>query len=112
VLHSAGFSAMLHMRDVDIHLLGVAEIIKGTARSLSPPKEISGNYANAFRVYVHNERRRTTVRVGNTDPKAAWIEYGTGPRYTRKGAFRGEMPAYYVLTRASESLPRRKAVRR
>ena len=112
VLNHAGITAMLHMENVDLELLGVGEVIAATARSISPPKQISGEYANSFHVFVHRAKRRDTVRVTNTDSKARWIEYGTGPRYTRTGGFRGEMPAFYVLTRASESLPGRKSARR
>lgn len=36
-------------------------------------------------------------------PHAHWFERGTAVRYTRAGAYRGRMPAYFVLTRTYQA---------
>ena len=64
----------------------------------------SGEYVRGIEIVEHVDADGIKGRVVRaTDAKSALIEYGSGPRETEKGAARGEMPAYHVLTRAAEA---------
>ncbi len=76
-----GIGEMLRSPEMQAHMRGRAEKVKAAAAAAAPRR--TGTYASSFEVSSgvreSGRTRRAYGRVTNTDPKARWLEYGTGP---------------------------------
>jgi hypothetical protein len=59
--------------------------------------KISSQLKRGQRPAVREARSVTVMNVGSFEPHAHLIEFGTGPRYTRAGAFRGSVAPQPML---------------
>ena len=65
----------------------------------------SGNYAASM--FAEVDKKALVLRGGSTDPVAALIEVGTGPRSTEDGANRGVMPKDAVIRKSALAIRRK-----
>lgn len=66
---------------------------KGSGPHLKDSIGVSTKLSRRQRRRYGKSRYEAEVFVGSRDPKAHLIEFGTGPRYTKKGAYRGQSAA-------------------
>jgi len=97
VLNRAGMSALLQSDEVGRILLAEAQPVAERARANVPG---SSTWAASISTTTVRHPSRVVARVQSDHPLAAIFEFGTGPRYTAGGQFRGAVAPQAPLTRA------------
>ena len=94
-------AALDELAEIDEAIEQMANDLAETVRSLTPVGE-TGHAVESIEVVEHPDIPNAW-RVQATSPKFHLIEFGTGERETKAGAYRGEMPAFAPFFNAADA---------